>query len=113
MVREPTEADFKAFLDSAYRGLDSIEVERHAQQAPQNDEQDDDEVDADILQYADRGDENPEDEIQEVERSIPQWTPERPISNFIFDLVHEAGEQGISTMVSSSFLTEMSIHRSE
>ena len=113
MIREPTEADWKAFLDTPYHGLDNAERQRRAQQAPQDDGQDDDEVDADITQYANRGDENPEGEIQEVERSIPQWTPERPISNFIFDLVHEAGEQGISTKVIIAFLTNVSFYRSQ
>lgn len=113
MVREPTEADWKAFLDTPYHGLDNVEVQRRAQQARQDDDQDGDEADADITGYADRGDENPEEEIQEVERSIPQWTPERPINNFIFDLVHEAGEQGISTKVNIAFPTDVSLYRSQ
>ncbi|KAI9716348.1 MAG: hypothetical protein M1812_005413 [Candelaria pacifica] len=37
-------------------------------------------------------------ELQETSRVLPQWTPDRPMSNQIFDLIEVAGTAGISTM---------------
>ena len=95
MIREPTEADWQAFVDSAYRGLDDGEAGRQSQQVLQDNYQDDDIVDADSAPGV-----HGAEEIQEVSRPIPRWTPDQHISNFIFNLVNDAGEQGISTMVS-------------
>ena len=95
MIREPTEADWQAFVESAYRGLDDGEAGRQSQQVLQDDYQDDDVVDVDRAPGV-----HGADEIQEVGRPIPQWTPDQHISNIIFGLVNDAGEQGISTMVS-------------
>lgn len=95
MVREPTDADWQAFVDSEYRGLDDGESGRQSLQVLQDDDQDDDAVEVDRVPGV-----HGADEIQEVGRPIPQWTPDQHISNFIFGLVNDAGEQGISTMVS-------------
>ena len=43
-------------------------------------------------------------DLQEVERPTPQWTPEQPMNKLIFDLIDQAGEKGISTMVRDSIL---------
>ena len=94
MVREPTEADWQAFIDSAYRGLDDEEAGRQSQQVLQDDYQDEDVADADSAPGV-----HGIDEIQEVDRPIPQWNLDQHINNFIFRLVNDAGEQGISTMV--------------
>ncbi|KAI9695725.1 MAG: RNA polymerase III transcription initiation factor complex subunit [Candelina mexicana] len=37
-------------------------------------------------------------DLQETSRVLPQWTPDRPMSNQLFDLVDAAGTEGISTM---------------
>lgn len=37
--------------------------------------------------------------LKEAERPIPQWTGDRTLSNLLYDIVHSAGCQGISTMV--------------
>ena len=98
MVREPTEADWQAFVESAYRGLDDGEAGRQSQQILQDDFQDDDVVDADSAPGV-----HGVVDIQEVGRPIPQWTPDQHINTFIFSLVNGAGERGISSMVSSGF----------
>lgn len=107
MVREPTEADWRAFLDSAYRGLDDEGAEKQAQQGSRDDFKDNDVEDPDRAQSGEVEEEIFGGEIEEVERAIPRWIPEQPISNFIFDLVRHAGEKGISTMVSHASHTVM------
>ncbi|KAK5014141.1 hypothetical protein LTR60_003512, partial [Cryomyces antarcticus] len=37
-------------------------------------------------------------EVEETTRIAPQWTPERPQSHFLFDLVDKTGSRGISSM---------------
>ena len=96
LIREPTQADWKAFLlHSSYHGLEEPDSEEQTRQAPLDDDEDDS---ADATQYVDE--ENvPVRDLQAVRRPIPQWTPEQPITNFIFNLVSHAGEKGLSTMV--------------
>lgn len=39
------------------------------------------------------------DSLQEVGRSIPQWSGDSTLSNLLYDIAHTAGCRGISTMV--------------
>ncbi|KAL8905859.1 MAG: hypothetical protein Q9207_002379 [Kuettlingeria erythrocarpa] len=36
--------------------------------------------------------------LEEVDRQIPQWSGDGTLSNLLYDLVHSAGEKGLSTM---------------
>ncbi|KAL8780551.1 MAG: hypothetical protein Q9213_006417 [Squamulea squamosa] len=36
--------------------------------------------------------------FKEIERPVPQWSAESTLSNLLYDIVHAAGSQGISTM---------------
>lgn len=38
--------------------------------------------------------------LEEVDRQIPQWSADGTLSNLLYDLIHAAGEKGLSTMVS-------------
>lgn len=40
--------------------------------------------------------------LKEVERPVPRWTADSTLSNLLYDIVHAAGSQGISTMVGYS-----------
>lgn len=44
-----------------------------------------------------------EKHLQEVNRVLPQWLPNKPLGNLLFDLVQSTGKDGISTMVSSEY----------
>lgn len=96
LVREPTEADWQAFMKINDQSLRGPGAEGHLQQSTLDDDEED-EV-AEISQQADQ-ETDLMAELQKIERPIPQWTPEQPLNNFIFNLVHQAGEKGISTMV--------------
>ena len=37
--------------------------------------------------------------VTEVRKTIPQWTPDRNITNMIFDIIDQSGSNGISSMV--------------
>ena len=96
MVREPTEADWQAFIKANDQGLRGPGAEGHVQRNTLDDDEEDE--GADISQQADQKTTCMAD-LQEIERPIPQWTPEQPLNNFVFDLIHQAGEKGVSTMV--------------
>ena len=96
MVREPTEADWQAFIKINDKGLRGPGAEAHVQRNTLDEEEEDEGVD--ISQQADSETTFMAD-LQEIERPIPQWTPEQPLNNFVFNLIHQAGEKGISTMV--------------
>lgn len=61
---------------------------------------DDHEYQAEEAQYIARFSNSRQPEsLKEAERPIPQWTGESTLSNLLYDIVHAAGFQGISTMV--------------
>ena len=95
-VREPTEADWLAFNKINDQGLRGLGAEGHVQRNALDDDEEDE--GAEISQKTDQETTFTAD-VQELERPIPQWTSEQPLNNFVFDLIHRAGEKGISTMV--------------
>lgn len=50
----------------------------------------------------------PNEEMANKERSIPQWVPDRSLSNQIFDLVNQSGTQGMSMNVSADAMMSAS-----
>lgn len=89
-IREPTEEDLRLF----YEDSRSLFAHMH-----QNDAEEEEEDAAD--------DDQQENEALVTEkggRVLPIWTPERPIPNLVFDLVNEAGTNGITNLVSYIFV---------
>ena len=99
LIREPTEADWKAFVATSCQSPDETEIERQARQVALDDDQPGAGTIANAVDCVDEDDEIPAENLQEFERPVPQWTSDQPISNFIFGLIDNAGEKGISTMV--------------
>lgn len=66
----------------------------------EEDEEDEEEMDTNI----EGGSQEPEDigavaGLQEIGRSVPLWTPDQNLNNFLFDVVSMSDTKGSSTMV--------------
>ena len=94
-IREPSEKDLQSYVDIASK-LDGPAI-------PLDDDLDmEDQGDGPEIDQASEERASNSLNLQEVERIVPQWNPDRPIPNTISTVVHMAGPQGISNMVSQS-----------
>ncbi|KAL8773356.1 MAG: hypothetical protein Q9209_001750 [Squamulea sp. 1 TL-2023] len=66
--------------------------------APSDDEQDYLAEEAQYFACCGSGSSLQHGSLKEVERPVPQWTADSTLSNLLYDIVHAAGSQGISTM---------------
>ncbi|KMQ45533.1 hypothetical protein HL42_3815 [Trichophyton rubrum] len=86
LIREPTEKDIKLFhedskgLMSSLEQLDADLDEEQGQEIVV-----DPNLEGDSTNY-----------VVDIGRTVPQWTPDRTISNLVFDTIHQAGTRGIS-----------------
>lgn len=98
LVREPTEKDYERFYEF---GIDSL---------TNNEQEDSAELDEEMM-VTDTGQPSVALQngvlqqgqvVQDVGRTIPCWTPDRVLHNQIFDIVHQAGTDGMISLVSNS-----------
>lgn len=87
-IREPTDEDRRLFFE------DSRSLCEHLQQ---NDAEEEGDVEDDEQ-------ENSELVTEKGGRVLPIWTPDRTIPNIVFDLVNNAGTNGITNLVSNVFV---------
>lgn len=99
-IREPENEEWQLFRDPV-RGLHSHLKEKDNEEADADgDIEEDDEVNPDIRAGSRDTEVNGGDEdLQEIGRAVPQWTPDKNLSNFLFELVSSSGTRGMSTMV--------------
>ncbi|KAM5444164.1 hypothetical protein MferCBS31731_000681 [Microsporum ferrugineum] len=88
LIREPTEKDIKLFHEDSKGLMSSLE-----------------QLDADMGIDEDQGREliadpnleaNSTKYVVDVGRVVPQWVPDRTISNLVFDTINQAGTRGVS-----------------
>ncbi|GES60056.1 TFIIIC transcription initiation factor complex subunits Tfc3 [Aspergillus terreus] len=94
LVREPTEKDYERFYEF---GIDSL---------TNNEQEDSAELDEEMM-VTDTGQPSVALQngvlqqgqvVQDVGRTIPCWTPDRVLHNQIFDIVHQAGTDGMISL---------------
>ena len=94
LVRVPTETDFERFHQHSKNESDKVEPD-HAdpdeEMEPEGDDGDAMQVDADEAVTLTRTKEKPV-----TEKIVPSWTPDRNISNQLFDIINKAGTNGIT-----------------
>jgi B-block binding subunit of TFIIIC len=88
-IREPTERDLQAFF--------SPDTSLAAAQAGEEQENDEDEDDFRTASQPAIDTDN--DHLEEIDRTVPQWNPDRVLANFLQDLIHGAEVQGLSNKV--------------
>ncbi|KAL8851359.1 MAG: hypothetical protein Q9221_003726 [Calogaya cf. arnoldii] len=96
-IRDPEDREWNAVI---YPGKSSrtqpTSIASNEFDAPSDDEQD---YLAEEAQYISRfGNSQPPESLKETERPVPQWSGDNTLSNLLYDIVHAAGCQGISTM---------------
>lgn len=89
LMREPLDQDFDAFHRTGTTLINGAAVE----------DPDSEDDDAAVQTMAGTEGAVDEDQLQEVDRIVPQWNPDRPLANTLLDLVHEAGIQGLTNRV--------------
>ena len=87
LIHEPSERDLKGFDISCI----SLKHE-HTVEEPDFEGADD----AGEVRQKFSADRN---QVEEMERIVPQWNPDRSLANFLVDLVHSAGTQGFTNRV--------------
>jgi hypothetical protein len=89
LIREPSERDLDAFHTSGTSLADE-----HAFDEP--DLEDEDDAGQSVVGQLSSAGKN---RLEEVDRLVPQWNPDRSLTNTLFDLVHQAGVQGFTNRV--------------
>lgn len=87
LLRDPTDADRKAFISKKPLAQDELDAEGYEDA----DFEPDDTVEVGAVDVA-------EANARVLDRVAPQWTPSIPHTQFIYNLVHSRGSAGISTM---------------
>ena len=85
-LREPNEDDFREFLSFGRRQEKQIRDLHQGSEYTQEPSSDLDDLFAD-------------NEDAETRRFSPQWTPDTPHANFLFNIIDHAGIQGFATKV--------------
>jgi predicted transcriptional regulator len=91
LIHEPSEGDMDAFYSS-----DAILNAEHAVEEPDLDDEDDADKDKAMVEQS-LGIEG--NELEEVDRIVPQWNPDRSVANVLLNLVERAGTQGLANRV--------------
>ncbi|GBF60883.1 transcription factor tau subunit [Trichophyton mentagrophytes] len=86
LIREPTEKDIKLFHEDSKGLMSSLE-----QLDADLDEEQGQEI---VVDPSLEGDST--NYVVDVGRIVPQWTPDRTITNLVFDTIHQSGTRGIS-----------------
>lgn len=96
LIHEPSDRDLEAF-----RRTSMSLVDEQAAEEPDMEEDDDDDDDASqaMAKQTAAGNGN---QLEEVDRLVPQWHPDRILANALFDLLHDAGIQGCTNRVCTS-----------
>lgn len=99
LIRELGEKESQKLFGQGYRKIIPSRIDEVEEIDTEDDETDGNQpgqpADA-VLSHNDAERKN----LQEVERVVPQWTGSGCITNFLYDLIHRTGTQGLSTMVS-------------
>ncbi len=100
-LREPKEHEWNLQWDASHGIADNL---RNEDELDEVEDEDEDAIADRLPSESARPSAEPQNalivkDLQEASRVLPQWTPNRPLSNQLFDLVEAAGTEGISTMV--------------
>ncbi|KAI9671497.1 MAG: hypothetical protein M1817_003548 [Caeruleum heppii] len=95
LIREPLPHEWEVLWDRNKELFRNDAVQTNDNSKADAGEEEDDEI---VTAGADRDNVGAIKELQEVARILPQWRPEKPIANQLFDLIHASGLQGSSTM---------------
>ena len=92
LIHEPSEKDLEAFYAPTTNLFDHHTVE---EQDPEDEDEPDRAVGGPMMVLE-------KTHLQEIGRVVPQWNPDRSLSNFLHDLIHDAGIQGLTNKVCDS-----------
>ncbi|KAF2138656.1 uncharacterized protein K452DRAFT_300754 [Aplosporella prunicola CBS 121167] len=101
LLREPVPRDRAVFVTMGIKDADKLtDGDKIGESAYALDDDAEGEIDPDLEQEPSalgqpllEGD----NEVEEVQRLPPQWDPDRPTPNFLFDIVHAHGSDGATT----------------
>ncbi|KAJ5166011.1 hypothetical protein N7492_006307 [Penicillium capsulatum] len=94
LIREPTEKDIESFTEFSRESFGAVDDQGDL----------DEDMDLDANQRTTSVDsgavQTTEQRIVDTSRTVPSWNPDRNIHNQVFDIIDNAGEEGITNIVS-------------
>ncbi|KAL4889505.1 hypothetical protein BDV59DRAFT_186331 [Aspergillus ambiguus] len=90
LVREPSDKDYERFFEFGLGTLTNNGQEDNAELDEDMDVNDTGEADS-----LEKGVLQQDQDVQDIGRSVPTWTPDRVLHNQIFDTVHNSGTDGM------------------
>ncbi|KAK2797246.1 hypothetical protein FQN51_008769 [Onygenales sp. PD_10] len=96
LIREPTETDLRLFHEDSRSLMSYLEQEdADMMEVDQEQSQQDGGEEFPVIKR-DIANEPEVEYLEQVGRIVPQWTPDRPLSNMIFDIIDKAGREGMT-----------------
>lgn len=98
LAREPTENDLRLFYEDSRSLVNFLRQEEDAE-----DNIDGEDELADVPPGLEQQIEPSMKDVEQEARIVPKWTPDRPLTNMIYDFVRQSGTNGMSNLVGGCF----------